>query len=226
MLKEIHDISEKFGSVEEESWGLKVGAIDLVSILEFVGVFVSMKAIDGFVEGLIGKDWFEQLGKKTKTALSSALTEFSEYLSELFKRVISKNKKRLGAIVVIEQIQDVELYAVLNYAGMTKSLISSLPYAIAEVARLVILHKISVEHPKVIQLYPNFETDTWDFLFAPSTRAFGMFIDRYIDLRDGKVHIIKSPKEFIKKFAYSDRDIFKFLITPQRDYDMSIFDEL
>jgi len=225
-LKEILEISEQFGSVEEETWGLRGGAIDLVSIVELVGIFVGMKAIDGFVEGLIGKNWFESLGKKTQTALSSALADFSKYLSELFRRVISKNKNRLGAIVVIEQIQEVELYAVLNHDKMTKSLIASLPIAIAGVARLILLKKISIEDPKIVQLYPNFETETWDYLFVPSTRAFGKYIDRYIDLQHGKVHILKTPEEFSQKFGYSKRDVFKYLISPNRDSDNSKFDEL
>jgi hypothetical protein len=223
VLEEIHNISEKFGSVAEESWGARSGAIDLVSIIEIIVGVVGMKALDGFVEGLVGKDWFKELGKKTQTVVSSALSEFSQYFSELFRRVIRKNKERLGAIVAIEQIQDIKLYVVLNHDMMTESLIASLPFAIAVVARLLLLDKISVEHPKVVQLYPNFET--WDYLFVPSTRAFGNFVDRYVDLRDGKDHVVKSPEEFTQKFVRSDRDIFKFLISPRRNFDSAGFNE-
>ena len=185
-----------------------------------------MKPLDGFVEGLVNKDWFKEVGKKTQTVVSSALNEFSQYLSELFRRVISQNKERFGAIVVIEQIKDVELYVVLNHKMMTESLMASLPYAIAGVARLILLDKVTVEHPKVVQLYPNFETQTWDYLFVPSTRAFGNFVDRYVNLRDGKVYLVKSPEDFTQKFVRGNRDTFKFLISPHRDFGSPKFDNL
>ena len=43
VLEEIRTVSEKYGSIAEESWGARAGAIDLVSILEIVGIFVAMK---------------------------------------------------------------------------------------------------------------------------------------------------------------------------------------
>ncbi|MCJ7588691.1 MAG: hypothetical protein MUQ00_12440 [Candidatus Aminicenantes bacterium] len=62
--------------------------------------------------------------------------------------------------------------------------------------------------------------------FIPSTQAFGNYIDRYFNIRDGKFYIIKSPEEFIDKFNADDRDDFKFPMSPKRDSDVSKFDEL
>ncbi len=226
LLEEVRTISTKYGDLSEKTWGMRAGAIDLVTILEIVGVFVAMKTIDGFVEGLIGKDWFTKLGSKTRNIVSVKLREFSNYLSELFDKVIRGNRDRYGAIVVIEYINDVTLYAVLNHKRMNAQLISSLPFAIAKVAREIMINGLPEDNPKVAQLFPNFEIDSWDYLFVPSVRAFGQFIDRYLDLRDGQYYIVHSSEEFKARFPSHDRDILKFLITPDRPHNMSIFDNL
>ncbi len=226
LLEEVRTISRKYGDLSEKTWGMRVGAIDLVTILQIVGVFVAMKAIDGFVEGLIGKDWFTKLGSKTRNIVSVKLREFSNYLSELFDKVIKSNRDRYGAIVVIEYINDVTLYAVLNHKRMNAELISSLPFAIAKVAREIMINGLPEDNPKVAQLFPNFEIDSWDYLFVPSVRVFGQFIDRYLDLRDGQYYTVHSSEEFKARFSSHDRDILKFLITPDRHHNMSIFDNL
>lgn len=206
--------------------GMRSGAIDLVTILEIVGVFVGMKAIDGFVEGLIEKDWFTELGRKTRNIVSIKLQDFSSYLSELFDKVIRNNRDRYGAIAIIEYVDDVTLYVVLNHKRMNIELISSLPFAIAKVVREITRNSLPEDNSKIVQLFPNFETGSWDYLFVPSTKAFGQFIDRYLDLRSGRYYIINSPQGFQTYFSPHDRDIFKFLITFNRKYDRSIFEKL
>jgi hypothetical protein len=110
---------------------------------------------------------------------------------------------------------------------MNAELISSLPFAMAKVVREIVINGLPEDNPKIVQLFPNFEANSWDYLFVPSVRAFGQgFIDRYLDLRDGKYYIIYSFEEFQDRFSPHDRDIFKFLISFNKDYDMSIFDDL
>jgi len=207
LLEEIRTISRKYGRLSEKTWGMRAGAIDLVTILEIVGVFVGMKAIDGFVEGLIGKDWFTELGSKTRNIVPVKLREFSNYLSELFDKVIKGNRDRCRAVAVIEYIDDVTLYAVLNHKRMNAELISSLPFAIAKVVREIVMNGLPEDSPKIVQLFPDFEADSWDYLFVPSTRAFGQFIDRYFDLRYGQYYLIHSSEEFQARFSPHDRDI-------------------
>ena len=215
LLEEVRTISRKYGRLSEKTWGMRAGAIDLVTIVEIVGVFVGMKAIDGFVEGLIGKDWFTELGSKTRNIVPVKLREFSNYLSELFDKVIKGNRDRCRAVAVIEYIDDVTLYAVLNHKRMNAELISSLPFAIAKVVREIVMNGLPEDSPKIVQLFPNFEADSWDYLFVPSTRAFGQFIDRYFDLRDGQYYLIHSSEEFQARFSPHDRDIFKLLINSE-----------
>jgi len=226
LLEEVRTISKKHGKFSEKTWGMRAGAIDLVTILEIVGVFVGMKAIDGFVEGVIEKDWFTKLGRKTRNIVSIKLQDFSSYLSELFDKVIRNNRDRYGAIAIIEYVDDVTLYVVLNHRRMNIELISSLPFAIAKVVREITLNRLPEDSSKIVQLFPNFKTGSWDYLFVPSTKAFGQFIDRYFDLRDEQYHIIDSPREFREHFLPHDRDIFKFIITFNRDYNRSVFEKL
>ena len=226
ILEKVRTISSKHGALSERAWGGRAGAIDLVSVLEIVGVFMAMKAIDGFTEGLIGKDWFAKKGSQTSNIVSVKLREFSDYLLELFDKVIRDNRDRYGAIVVIEYINDVALHVVLNHKRMNTELISSLPFAIAKVTKEIMINGLPADNPKVVQLFPNFQTDSWDYLFVPSVRTFGQFIDRYLDLRDGQYHTIHSSKEFKTLFPFDERDIFKFLITPDRNYSMNILDNL
>ena len=223
LLEMVRSISRKYGKLSERTWGVRAGAIDLVAILEIVVVFVVMKAIDGFTEGLIGKDWFTNLGEKTRIELR----EFSNYLLELFKKVIAGNRDRYRAIAVVDYINDVTLYVVLNHKYMNAELISSLPFAIAKVVREIVINGLPEDNPKIVQLFPSFKANSWDYLFVPSVKGFGQrFIDRYLDLRDGQYYIIHSSQEFQARFSPHDRDIFKFLISFNKNYDMSIFKNL
>jgi len=228
LLDEIRTISRKYGKLSEKTWRVRVGAIDLVTILEVVGVYMAMKIVDGFVEGVVGKDWFTELGKRTRSVASTKLQEFSSYLSELFSKVIRGNRNRYGAIAIIEYIDDVTLYVVLNHKRMNSNLASSLPIAIARVFREISANGLPEDSARVVQLYPNFETESWDYLFVPTTSTFGYFIDRYLDLQDGQYYFLHSIQDFRDKFCPDDFDLFKFLInTSSSDgYPTSIFDKL
>jgi hypothetical protein len=226
VLNEVRVISGNWGTVSEETWGMRAGAIDLVTILEIVVVFAAMKLVDGFVEGLVGKDWFARLGRKTRSTFSVKLREFSDYLTELFHKVIRAHRDRYGAIAVIENVDGATIFAVLNHKHMNAELIASLPLAIAIVVRHILINGLPKDSQRVVQLFPNFETDSWDYLFVPSTSAFGQFIDRYLNLRDEEYHLIRSAEEFRERFDPHNADIFKLLITPNRNYDRSVLDDL
>ena len=104
-------------------------------------------------------------------------------------------------------------YAVLNHKKSTKKLIERLPDALVRAVGEISLNRIPIEHPNVIQLYPNFETESWDYLFMPTVSAFGNYIDRYFDFRTNQMITINSREEFYKKFEIDDEDIYKFIIS-------------
>jgi hypothetical protein len=225
LLGEIRDLARKHGELAERRWGRRAGAIDLVTVLEVIGVFAGMKILDGLVEGLVGKDIFVEIGKKLRKGVLESADLYRLFLLDFFKNIVSRNKNRYGAFVLVEHINDFTLYVVLNNMRMSEKLIEKLPEAIA--LSVIAAANIDIEdHPRVLQLYPNFETDTWDYLLMPSTQAFGKYIDRYFDLKQRSLEYLKSPDDFIVKFCPDDKDDFKFLVSPNRDYDMSKFNEL
>lgn len=226
LLDEVRCIARNHGDLSEERWGIRAGAIDLVTVLEVIGVFVGMKILDGFVEGLVGKDIFEEIGKKLRKGAFELTDKLREFFLDFYENAVSKNKDRYGAFVLVEYINDFSLYVVLNHKRMTSNLMEKLPEAIA--LSIIVTANIDIEddHPRIIQLYPNFETESWDYILMPTTQAFGKYIDRYFDLKDRTLYLLSSPDEFIKQFNPDDKDDFKFLISPNRDHDMSKFDEL
>ena len=225
LLDEIRAIARKHGELTERQWGIRAGAIDLVTILEIVGVFAGMKILDGLFEGLVGKDIFIEIGKKIRKGALESANLYRLFLVDFFKNIVTKNKNRYGAFVLIEHINDFTLYVVLNNTRMSAKLIETLPEAISLSIAVMLMLDIE-DRPHTVQLYPNFEKDTWDYLLMPSTQAFGQYIDRYFDLKQRSLEHLSSPDDFIMKFGPDDKDDFKFLVSPTRDHDMSKLHQL
>jgi len=102
---------------------------------------------------------------------------------------------------------------------MSVDLIETLPEAIA--LSILVMGNIDIGRtPRAIQLYPNFQTDTWDYIFIPTPRAFGNYIDRFFDVKKRSLESLSSPDDFINKFNPDEEDVLKFIIT-QRAYDRS-----
>jgi len=225
-LDEIRDVAQRYGNLSEKRWGIRAGAIDLVTVLEVVGIFTGMKILDGLVEGLIGKDIFEEIGRKLRWGAFEQANRLRFFLVELFERAISKNRDRYGAITIVEHVNDFSLYVVINHKRMNSNLIEKLPEALALAIIITANSDFEGGQPHVIQLYPNFETESWDYMLMPTTKAFGNFIDRYFNLKNRTLHFLSSPDEFIRQFNPDDKDDFKFLISSKRDHDKSKLDEL
>src|SRR5262245_36942042 len=113
VIEKIRDIAEPYGEITEQRWGARVGAIDLVTILEVIAVFASMKILDGLVEGFVGKEFFEDIGKKLRLGTVKQAEKLRRFLLDLFNKVISENRDRYGAIVLIEYIDRIPLYIVI-----------------------------------------------------------------------------------------------------------------
>jgi hypothetical protein len=95
-------------------------------------------------------------------------------------------------------------------------LIEKLPEAIVRTYSLVTLRLIDVQEPRIIQLYPDFEKQTWEFLLIPTANAFGKYIDRYYSFTENQTYLLKSVEEFNSKFSITEFDEYKLLINPRQ----------
>lgn len=210
--------TKKYGEVKLEKWGSKSGALDFVSVLElsFVSsVFTQFTKpiIEGYIKGLVNENYFKSLGEKNRIAITASLIEIKNYLSTLYKVFILEKKSDAEAIALVEQIGHVTLYVALNGENVTAKLIDNLGEALVKTYGYVSLGYLNIEVPYVIQLFPNFDTDTWDYLFIPTVEAFGNYVNRYFHFKDNKYHFIYSAEEFIEKFETADFDDYKYIIS-------------
>ena len=67
------------------------------------------------------------------------------------------------------------------------------------------------------QLFFDFESGSWRYLFIPTNEAFGHHIDRYMNLENGKTLLLSSNQQFIERFGPSVEDQLKFLVSPFRE---------
>ena len=225
-LENVRTISQKHGSVSEKTWGMRSGAIDLVSILEISIAFAVTKAVEGYVEGLVGKQLFQELGEKTRAALVDRFSAATSYLRDLYHQVVKNNSRRYGAIVLIGSIQDITVYVVLNHEQASEDLVASIPVAFAKVAEFISVNGLPKDNPRTVQLFPNFQTQSWDYLLVPSTDSFGGHIDRYLDLRDYKYYRLTSAEEFLAKFPLGNFGDYKLIVSPIRDHGSQKFERL
>jgi hypothetical protein len=215
-LNEIISFSEKYGEIETKQWGIRAGAIDLVTFLE-LGVFKFI--LDGFLKGFIDEEYFKKLGITTRQALFNEVDYFKKYLIAFYKVFISKKLSNHSAISIVEHIDGVVYFAVLNHKKSTENLISRLPNAFVRAVGEISLHRIPIENSFTVQLYPNFETETWDYLFIPTMSAFGNYIDRYYDFKLKKIVELHSREEFYQKFELDEDDIYKCIISAKYHED-------
>jgi hypothetical protein len=210
--------TKKYGEVKLEKWGTKSGVLDFVSVLElsFVSsVFAQFTKpiIEGYIKGLVNENYFKNLGEKNRIAITASVIEIKNYLSAFYEVFILEKKSDTKAIALIEQIGNVTLYVALNGENVTAKLIDNLGEALVKTYGYVSLGYLNIEAPYVIQLFPNFDTDTWDYLFVPTVEAFGNYINRYFNFNDNKYHFIYSAEEFIEKFETANLDDYKYIIS-------------
>ncbi|PHD44863.1 hypothetical protein COF67_25445 [Bacillus toyonensis] len=208
----VKDLANIFNSknetVELKVYGDRKSALDLISIIEVVGIFFGTKALEGFVEGLVGKEHFFQLGKKVQETLSSNLVQ-------LYKK-IGKYKDKKHAVVIGEYYKDTYVFAVINHYEINESLLIKLPLAIVDVFNIIENDIIPKDSLGVIQIFPDFDREEWSYAFIPTIEAYGNYIDRYYDFHQNCFHKVLSAEEFITKFVPNELDVYKFMITFNR----------
>lgn len=207
----------KLSTVTKSQWGSRSGAIDLITVIEVVGLFVSLKILDGLVEGIVGKNSFVKIGETLRRAMGSKFIQVSKTLNKIYEVFLSEQTDRKGAIAMIERFNNVSVYTVLNHHRITQNLILRYAEDMAIACTFLLENDLGDDFSGMAQLYPSFEEENWRYLFIPSNMAFGDFIDRYVDFSDMTIHEITSKDDFVRRFPDTDRDGFKILVTPKRD---------
>jgi hypothetical protein len=203
--------SKKFGSVETKTYSFGSGAIDLISIINITLTSIVLSNLQAFTKGFFGEDWFKNLGEKTRQDLEAELRHRKAFIKAYFDIFVRNKENKNEAYVISEVIGDVTLYVVINHYNMTEELIRRLPQALVDTYGKISLGYVNVES-KICQLFPDFESNEWRYLFAPTYKGFGNFIDQYFDFKTNKMIRINSKSEFLSNFNLVEEDMHKFII--------------
>ncbi|MCW3988819.1 MAG: hypothetical protein NWE88_01940 [Candidatus Bathyarchaeota archaeon] len=193
-----------------------VGAIDLVTILElvFFGFFLGTVTANYF-EGFFGLNKFEEMGEGHRKEL---LAFFRALASDTSIIIRSFNKSKLDfrannkAVSLTIHFKNIPCYIVLNHANCTSQILSKLPRDLIKLVRYLGENQIP-EDIISMQLYFDTVLMRWKYLFIPSRESYGNYIDRYIDLIDGKIYPVFSEDDFLTRFNPPTEDSLKFIIT-------------
>lgn len=229
-LREVLEVFESEVGGERRPYEWRAGAIDLLTFLQiglgFV-VGVAIKPVIGeYFKGLFKADQLKEAGEKHREALDSWFSQLLGDLKKLlrpigiyvkngFPRFTAFNIKEM-ALALFIPVGDRVFYVVLNNTGMTEGLLATLPSGIIRMLRFA-AEKELPEDGKALQLHFDPTTQDWKYLFIPTYRGFGHWIDRYIDLDAGETIPVGSQADFQARFCPRPEDELKFLVSPFRD---------
>jgi hypothetical protein len=205
-LEQLISLSREHGDVEVQKRGSGSGALDLLNYIE-------IKLFDELIKGLFGADYLKGLGSTVFKSIIHEVSAIGDYYASIYKIFIKGLEPKSRSIAIVEEFEGHTIYAVLNYSQFSEKLARDLAEAIVKTFSLISSKRMILESPKVLQLYPNFSTQTWDYVFAPTTQAYGKFIDRYYDFKDDEIHIVHTAEEFLDLFNVSDLDEYRFIIS-------------
>ena len=224
-------LEQYLSSLENELGGtrnplvVRAGAIDLVTILEVVVSFIATAALqpilEKYFEGLFNADAIKGLGEHHREQILIWLNKLRSEIETSLKAMkflsdIHVKSNSLGneeAVALIINIGHIPLFIVLNHNVITPNLLLSLPQGIVNAIKYIAENQLP-EDSHVLQLYFDRFSEKWLYLLAPTTHAFGRYIDQYVDLDNGLVIKIESRKKFLEKFRPDTKDEFKFLVNP------------
>jgi hypothetical protein len=230
--KFISQLEEEFGG-ERSAWGIRGGAIDLVTAFEvIIGplALVTAKTIVGkYLDGLLNTDAIKAVGTRHRQKILALSQSGAAEIRSLCQKINLMMGSGLAdafhgdelAITLILPIENLACYIVLNQEGVDAQSLDVIPDAI----NLLLELKISGAIPNdahTSQLFFDVESNSWRYLFIPSSEGFGQHIDRFIDLKNGVILPVKNRLEFIDRFHPSTNDRLKFLVSPFRDEIMTI----
>lgn len=223
VLPLVNYLEKQFGG-QKKPYYSKFGALDIVSFLEIAVSFSVLPYLKKYLEGLLSFDEAKKLGENHRDNLikyydyiESNVQKIVEvinyqYVSGLPKIKFNENEK---ALVLFLPLGRLSIYVVINHLKINNILITKIPIGVKNAFKYILTNKLP-DNLLSIQLYFSVKYKEWRYLFIPSSDAFGNFINRYVDLQTGKLHLINSQSEFIDLFGVVDEDKYKFLITPFR----------
>lgn len=196
------------------------GAIDLVSLIEFSlgGYFINYLAkpiLESYNKGLINEEYFQKLGTDHRKKLIDKTSKIFPYFNGLYLNFLNSKKDLQESISLVENFENFSLYVSLNEKKMSEELLDLFPEALCNTYSVISLGLIELQEPYIVQLYPNFEKQTWDYLFIPTVDGFGKFINRYYSFSENKIHYLENADEFIQKFNITDLSEYKLIINPK-----------
>jgi len=213
---------------KRKPYGMRGGAIDLVTFLEIVISFVAGVAIrpviSKYFEGFFNADALKKLGEKHRQQIinwSTKLQDDIEIIIKAFERAYKTTvpitfQGKPEAVAICIHLGLSSFHIVLNHENVSPKLMRNLPKGVILALRYLAESSIPKD-ATALQLYFDKTSHSWKYLFMPTPQAFGRWIDRYVDLDTGQVVRITSQKEFIDKFKPSDNDQYKFLVDPFRE---------
>lgn len=220
-IKLLTGFTTEYANLVTRKKGSGNGVIDLVTMLEFSfgQLFINYLAkpiLESYNKGLINEEYFKELGNKHRTSLMNKLSKITPYFNDVFPNFIKEKKIEEKGILLVEIFDKFQLFICLNEKRMTEELINDFPAALTNTYSIIELGILELEEPKIVQLYPNFEKQIWDYLFIPTNEGFGKFIDKYYCFSENKIYTISSVDEFIKKFNITDLNEYKIIINPRQ----------
>lgn len=212
-VDELKVVSNKYGNVQINSWSHRAGLIDLVTIIEIAIGWYIVEAAKNYAGGFIGLDWFNKIGQESRKMVKFQLEYLRSFLRDTFnEKIISNDHHIERAISLVIHVDETTLYVVLNHSKMNQDLINTLPEGLARAICYLENNNIGDDYVNTSQLYPNFDESSWDYLFVPTKESFGNYVDRYIDLKTGKMHVLNSTEHFTDKFKIDEDDKYKLII--------------
>lgn len=179
-LEEIKKVFTDF-EIETEKRGMRGGATDLVAVVEIGLAF----ALVPYFSGLLS-----EAGKATWEAISNGIVGFSK-----------KNCQTNDVNALIFYIEDKPIYAIERFHDAHEEFyLNSLPKALLKVNKF--FKKIDIpEDTELMQIFQHPITKEWKYLFLPSTKSFGSYIDRIVDLDTFKFYKPTNHQDFIEHFC-------------------------
>ncbi|CAI8722107.1 hypothetical protein [Chryseobacterium sp. IT-36CA2] len=216
----ISEFTKRYGELTLSKKSGGSGSIDLVSFIEFSlgGYLINYLAkpiFESYNKGLINEEYFQKLGTDHRKKIIDKTSKIFPYFNGLYLNFLNSKKDQQESISLVENFENFSLYVSLNEKRMTEELLNQFPEALCNTYSIISLRLLELDEPHIVQLYPNFETQTWDYLFMPTVDGFGKFIDKYYSFSENKIHYLATADEFIQKFNITDLSEYKLIINPR-----------
>ena len=216
---------------QRRPWGMRMGATNLVTFLEFAITFVVVatvgEVLKSYFAGLVGAEKAKKLGGRHQEVILKWLGAVKESLHQLISSVKHRFHEGLRAsrfdgmerpIAIRIGLGQLECYIVLNGQNVSDDALENLPGAVVRMLQFVAEAGLP-DDAIVLQLCLDPNSNEWRYLLVPSPQAFGRFVDRVIDLSTGQFLILRSREEFIRLLGATKAEGIKFLVDPYRYAD-------